>query len=98
MNVEQLKAVLGRVLTWQPEPRKAPVDAATSRQKTVFLGSGLGPMGRPGMTKLISSQAFRRGTRARRPRSLLRWLEEPSQLGDQVLRVVALHRVARSEE
>jgi hypothetical protein len=48
-----------------PEPmntgrRKTGRDAGANLDKPVFMGSGLGPAGRPGMTKVISGQVLRR--------------------------------------
>ncbi len=47
------------------DPRKACSDVTAPWERTVFMGSGFGPAGRPGMTKVILSQALRSGQRPR---------------------------------
>jgi hypothetical protein len=39
--------------THEQEPAKSVFDAAAPWERTVFMGSGLGPADRPGMTKVI---------------------------------------------
>jgi hypothetical protein len=55
----------GHRAAMSPEPMHTDLENyvgtfAGNLDNTVFMGSGFGPMGRPGMTKVISSQTLRR--------------------------------------
>ncbi len=41
------------------DPEKCVPRPVTTSEETVFMGSGFGPAGRPGMTKVVLSQALR---------------------------------------
>ncbi len=59
-----LLVIPGHRAAMNPEPMNTDLEKcvprpATTSEETVFMGSGFGPAGRPGMTKVVSSQTPR---------------------------------------